>query len=215
MRIPFVGSKYSVAEDLYPYFQDGRRYVEPFCGGCNMFFHVFERGDFDEYLLNDVYSYELLAAIRDFNDWDNLPLEANEALYDDLRINNRTTIATLLAPYITYDGSYYIQYINNYDCYSVIDNYQAIQNILRLDNVRLNNLSYKYLDFMEDDFVYLDPPCYNPSNQYSMDHNEFLIWLLEQNFNWALSGYPNTLYDYFVGLPVVKFIDKKEHLWIG
>lgn len=187
----YMGSKNRIAKHLLPIMlkeaeKNGiTKWVEPFCGGCNMIDKVpdsFERVGYDlnEYIIEmfkslqqgfipkDLYSKEEYDYIKSNKD-------ENKALTGYVGIN------------CSYSGKWFGGYAGIVETKGGVRNYQdeAKRNVLKqvrkLDKVQFDSASYETLSF-KDSLIYCDPP-YKNTTEYKdggFDHNKFYDWCREQ-----------------------------------
>jgi len=90
-RFAYQGGKGKLAKDIIRLLpMSGKRFIEPFAGRGNVYFHVAQRLDYKEFWLNDHYMYRFLEALQhsmhDGMEW-TVPerAETNKEFYDFLK----------------------------------------------------------------------------------------------------------------------------------
>lgn len=214
-----VGGKSRLRNWLIQRFpQSGNTYLEPFAGMGNVFYEARQRLSFQKWLLNDRPEQILFFQALMQADLNKLPEtgEITKANFKEWheRAKYGDHIAILVEPRITFGGKGYQAgfsgssgthvgykkslYMKNcllarelidgkYGYFS--DHPKAVLSGMSWDKIRYSKLG-------PDDFVYFDPPYFGTSNPYpSIDHEKIVEVLNKAKFKWALSGYPNHVYD--------------------
>lgn len=205
----YPGGKARMTKWLFQYFpKSGNRYVEPFCGLCNVFFAAKQELQFNEWQLNDLFSYEFLKSLVEVNP-DDLPDYVSKDDFEKWK-NEKSSIAKVIEPRITflskgYEGGYsgdsgtHIGYRGKR--YRPLVKYA--QQLLSCSNVYLFNKHWIELlcqEFTKDDFVYFDPPYFGTKSVYpNIEHEKLLEELKMAKYRWLLSGYENDLYQKEIG----------------
>ena len=187
----YMGSKNRIAKHLLPIMleeaekQGITKWVEPFCGGCNMLDKVpntFERVacDINEYLISMFKYLKDGFFPKDYYTKD-----------EYVFVKNNKDLDKGLTGYIgfncSYSGKWFGGYAGIVNTKGGVRNYQAEakKNVLNqaknLNDVKFVCDSYENLDF-ENSLIYCDPP-YKSTTSYgvgSFDHDKFFDWCREQ-----------------------------------
>lgn len=217
MRVPsfsIMGGKAKLRSKLIPHFpHSGRRYIEPFYGGGNVFFLAKQELNYRAWILNDRYS-KLMSGIK-MVDVDYLPEIVDKALFLELksRFKLGDALATVLEPRITFGGKGYNSgFAGNRKTGSKSDSDYSQKNY-RKTLIRAKELlegrvflyNWDWWEFIqsipnlnEQDFMFIDPPYFGTKAHYpNIDHEllcSTLSSLSDKGIRWALSGYDNELY---------------------
>lgn len=204
-----MGGKARLRKWLVDHFpSEGQFYVEPFAGKGNVFYEAVQRLRFQYWELNDL-DAKFLYCLRTA-DLTGLPesVSKDEFAGWKVRAAQCDPIAQLIEPRITYAGKGYgygySGHSGTHVGYSGANYRKVCLEARRL----LANVSYvkqrgwqETLDLADGScFVYLDPPYFGTNASYNnIDHEELIRRLNAADFDWALSGYRNDLYDSRLG----------------
>jgi site-specific DNA-adenine methylase len=205
-----MGGKARLRKWLVDHFPDGGAldggmfYIEPFAGKGNVFFEAVQRLRFIYWELNDV-DTTFLQALR-YADLGELPESVSKEEFPSwkAKAEQGNWIARLIEPRITFAGKGYAAGYSGTSGTHVGYSGTLYRQVCREARRLLEKTSYiKQRDWQEtldvadsSCFVYLDPPYYGTTASYgNIDHSELVLRLNAAEFNWALSGYRNRLYD--------------------
>jgi len=179
-----MGSKNRIAKDILAIMQPEidklGKYVEPFCGGCNMMDKVICKdrwaNDINRYLI------ALFQMSQHRNSFDYVP----KAIYDDVN-RHRSDWDPWFVGYVGFICSFRGKFFGGYNGKVGIRNFQeeAKNNFLKqmffLRGVKFTSMSYLDMEIHES-VIYCDPP-YQGTTQYkdSFDHSKFWDWCRKMN----------------------------------
>lgn len=195
-----MGSKSKIVDGILPIIQQRiedyniKTYIEPFCGGCN----VIDKVVCDKKIASDNQKF-LIALLENAGKVKGLPDEISREHYSEVRDCFNKGLHTFEDWYIgaigflaSYNGRFfdggYAQ--TNYQKSKVTDhiivrNYykeakeNLVEQIPRLQDIKFENIDYKYYSDFKDCLFYLDPP-YKGKKQYGsskgFNHDEFWSW---------------------------------------
>lgn len=196
-----MGGKARLRKWLVSHFPDGDSglYLEPFAGKGNVYYEARRRLRYDRWALSDINAEFLFSVLR--ADLDSLPEAVDRSDFETWK-NNKRLIATLIEPRITFAGKGYGHGFSGSSGTHVGysgPQYRRVCEAARvlLQDVDIQQLSWEQaLDVFRPSFVYLDPPYYGTNASYkNIDHGALIQRLNGATFDWALSGYRNSLYD--------------------
>jgi len=215
----YPGGKFKIFKKLFEHFEHcGRWYIEPFAGRGNIFFNFHQIACFEQYHINDLSTGKFFKAIKNA-DFTQLPSTMTKLEFEKLRwLSERDDpIALALEPVITFSGRGYGNGSNlgHYDFNRYYQKFKFIQGILNDTRVKIHTMDWSSLpwdQFTEDDFIYCDPPYYKEDgyNYGNIDHENLIYKLKDSDANWAISGWPNELYEDLLGEPDLKFDRRKD-----
>lgn len=196
-----MGGKARLRKWLVGYFPDGDggTYLEPFAGKGNVFFEAVQRLNYSRWILTDSDTGFLNALID--ADLNALPAKVERQDFEYWR-SSSGPITALIEPRITYAGKGYKYGFSGssgthvgYSGPVYRKVCESARELLRRATVR--QLSWEQsLDEFSPSFAYLDPPYYGTEASYGNINHEVLVSKLNHaQFDWALSGYHNQLYD--------------------
>ena len=198
--IKWVGGKTQVLTQIDYYLPDNMmsKYVEPFLGGGSMFFHLSNKFNFDNIILNDlnkqlincyqiikenhIYLIDSLTKIeKEFNDSDDklkFYLHIREK-YNNEDITLNSAVYFIFLNKTCFNGLYRVNKkglfnvpFGKYEKIKLFEKENIINISKKLQNVTLLSMDYnniiEYID--NDTFVYLDPP-YRPISKTSSFSN--------------------------------------------
>ncbi|MCK9458499.1 MAG: DNA adenine methylase [Proteobacteria bacterium] len=210
-----VGGKSRLRNWLLAHFpKEGRIYVEPFAGRGNVFFKAKQELDFQEWHINDLrgnFFNSLLAA-----DLEKLPKSITSKKsfqHWQKQAEKENPLGVVLEPEITWGGKGWSAGANlGYEAPEgkmgshppftrdkYIPRAAMAKELLSAQGVKITSLHWQNLPWTTygpKDFVYLDPPYHETSDEYygQIDHSVLLLMLKSVSFRWALSGYETDLY---------------------
>jgi len=178
----YMGSKNRVAKDILQFIQPEvnkfGKYVEPFCGGCNMIDKVVCK---DRYA-NDSNEY-LIALLSHASQGLPIPHFVGKEEYDDVR-THMFTYDKWYVGFVGFICSFRGKFFNGYNGKTSNIGRNYLQETLKNFNNQIPNLvgiqfsmeQYYDLD-IKDSVIYCDPP-YQDTTQYkdSFDHTKFWEW---------------------------------------
>lgn len=193
--IRFMGGKTRLRKWLWGHFpKTGGTYGEACAGRGNVYYYVKEmQAGFKQFWLNDINSY--LADLKDVNTND-IPTELSREDFQKCK-TTYDRVARVIEPECTFAGKGYRYgyFVRNFS--GIRPRLTQAQSLLK--DAQITTLSWDQIDwdeFGEDDFWYFDPPYYNTDAPYpQIDHPALIQMLNGAKFKWAVSGYPNTLYN--------------------
>jgi site-specific DNA-adenine methylase len=201
--------------------QTCNRYVEPFAGRGNVFWLAARRVRADAYILNDLWTYDFLKALRD-QPLENLPVrftrqQANEWLHAAKNDRRWDNLAVLLEPIIMFSGGrggLSTTMCRQYSRRSYKTRIESARRMLRLLPVQLLAVDWASSELWQavdkNDFWYLDPPYIDNNAGYFVDdfthetHASLAKRLRDASFCWMLSGYDNDVYRKYLGAPTAR-----------
>jgi len=199
----YPGGKATIRKWLIDYFPtEGEHYFELFTGRGNMYFLARSELMFQHWHLNDITTAPFLVSLREWSG--RLPERVTKEQFECYRYDAKTSHpeALTLEPALTVLGKGYEHgYRQDHNLYSYARNVAAARDLIQ--GARIYQHDWSAIRIPRGSFVYLDPPYYDENSYYSggVDHEELLDWLLQANFDWLISGYPNDLYDEYLGPP--------------
>ena len=177
----YLGSKAKIAKYILPIILkdriEGQWYVEPFIGGCNTIKNVK-----DPRIGNDN-NYYLIQMWRAFQEGWAPPLNLDEPLYNDIKIN-KDNYPPYLVGYVGFNLSFGSRFFGGIArCKNPKRNYceesykNLSKDIPKIKNILFYNEDYKDLRIPKNSIIYCDPPYENVFNYNSkFDHKEFWNW---------------------------------------
>lgn len=198
-----VGGKARLRVWLTDHFpSEGSFYCEPFAGKGNVFFLAANLLKFDWWELSDI-DVGFLCALR-CAALDDLPKEVTKQSFRYWKTRN-DPVARLLEPRVTFAGKGYAAGFSGtsgthvgYDQSRYRETCERARQLLNDHKVMVKERDWRETLSLVDRscFVYLDPPYYGTDAPYpNIDHAELIEHLNVADFDWALSGYRNDLYD--------------------
>lgn len=190
--------------------QRGRCYVEPFCGKANVFFAAYSCLTFERWELSDI-DIRFLSAVLSA-DFDELPDFVERADFDKWK-RDPSAISALIEPRITFAGKGYAFGFSGssgthvgYTRTAYLPLCREARRLLSSHSVSvrrcswgdaINGVSLQGRD--ADDFIYCDPPYLGTSACYAdIDHRALIAALNASHCRWAVSGYPNDIYEEYL-----------------
>lgn len=188
----------------------GDRYVEPFAGMGNVFFHARKTLDYKHWTINDPNTEPFFRAVLEV-DLDILPDTVDRQTFAALKESPQDALSRVLEPRVSYAGKgYKYGYRGDHGThvgYRKVNYFpmlEAAKHLLR--DVSLCSLEWDMLPYHllgSEDFVYLDPPYLGTEigTYPNIDHEKLLHTLEDAKFRWAISGYETDLYLDVLGPP--------------
>lgn len=226
----YPGGKARLAEDISAMLPRGNRFVEPFAGRGNVYFHVAAHGMYPSYWLNDIQTAPFLFTLR-IGHILSVPENTKENLvkfrarargkvgYRDGRFISPLQVnhAFLVEPYLCWNGGAYGQSGGTRRGTQVGygEKIRAASEILRRTDTNITRLDYRKVlgQCGDGDVVYLDPPYLNANvkaySDKTLDHRELVEILKNAKFKWVLSEYRQPLYIEAFGEPAIEIHVKR------
>ena len=183
----YMGSKNRIAKYILPIMlkdrREGQYWVEPFVGGANMIDKVCGNrigADFNVYVIL------ALQLIRD--NLDLIPEVITEEMYKDMQKNKALDKLTSFTAFaMSFGGKFFGGYrrdvagstgcIENMKTQTRRSKQNAVQQNLKIQNVKLIHSSYQDLDIPDNSIIYCDPPYENTTSyKDKFNHEEFWEW---------------------------------------
>jgi site-specific DNA-adenine methylase len=214
----YPGGKHYLRKWIVSHFPQAgfTRYVEPFAGRGNVYFHAREHFESrPTFWLNDIATCDFFCTVAALNR-DQIfrivgPGPFTRETYDELRQHRGCAKAILLEPCITYSGGGYGNGFRGGPKAPTVGGFceklSIAADILREDRPTFTTWDYRYVldECGPGDFVYLDPPYKSADvRAYSADelnHADMVNRLRSANFRWALSEYDDPIYREAFGPP--------------
>jgi site-specific DNA-adenine methylase len=205
MRTPsfrYMGGKARLRSWLVPLFpQSGRRYLEPFAGLGNIYYHARKHLRFERWVLSDR-DPAFLKALLEAN-LSEMPESVSRTEFEHWR-HSGCSISKLIEPKVTFAGKGYPAGFDgghaSHPAYTKKWHLPLCEEARRLLEgtkiLKKDWASWDFSAFPADDFVYLDPPYYGTKASYpNIDHEALIAALNRTKCRWAISGYESPLYE--------------------
>lgn len=219
----YPGGKAKLARNIAALLPTGNRFVEPFAGRGNVFFHVAAHDMFRSYWLNDIRTAPFLSMMR-IGDTLGVPKPGKESLYKYREVSRDKTKspfarnhALTLEPYLCWNGGVYGQ--SGGTRRGTQAGYQRklrqASEIMRGAETEITRLDYREVlaNCGKGDVVYCDPPYFNGNvkayDTKGINFPELVEILKNAKFKWVLSEYEEPLYVDAFGEPVLRIPVKR------
>jgi len=220
----YHGSKANLAAVVSTMFPlHGDRFIEPFCGRGNVYFHVAQTRDYKRFWLNDIKTYKFLLGLRRADEVVRGPISvplfrrikaAALAGEDYLQLKPSWKINVhLMEQLLVWSGGYFSQAGSSprgFKLPSVWGHFLRCLKaymVMKRTNPRITNWDYR--DVLAEcgtgDCVYLDPRYEKIEKMPypNINHRELCRILIRAKYRWVLSGYENETYR-ILGEPVYR-----------